>query len=84
MICLRIHHLELHGQEHLLLEPHIGNELAHVIISLLKSLPFGVSQPHHKCLPGVHFLLSLHYGEHEILLRFLFEANVPPMADVSS
>jgi hypothetical protein len=30
------------------------------------------------------FLFPLHYGEHEILLRFFLEANIPPMTDISS
>lgn len=82
VVSLSIHNLEFHGQEHLLLEPHIGDELTHMLISLLKSLSLCVRQPHDKGLSSVCLLLSLHDSEHEILLGFFPQANISPVTNI--
>ena len=65
-------------------EPHLGDKLAHAIISIFEPLSLGMGQPHDKGLALVGLHPPLHNLEEEFLLAFSPEAAVSPVADESA
>ena len=84
MIRLRVENGKLHGQENLLFEPHLCDELTHIVISIFETLSFGMCQPHNESLSLVGLHPSLHNLEQEFLLALSPEADISPVANESS